>query len=93
MVSLVMTSNCLFYAIWRKIKYGDYILFRKSRHNHWWLCFRFHIVVMPKERAVACPYLSSFIPDDKDLGKLPCPLFKGHIKIGDENVREDSKVG
>lgn len=76
-------NNCYFYAKWRQYKYGDYVLSRPSKHSHWWPLCRLHYVVLPKKIGEQCPFIHSFVPDKDDLGKLPCPLFKGHIKKGD----------
>ncbi len=77
-------NNCLFYALWRHLKYGDYIVIRRSRHAHWWPIGRYHYLVIDKDCVQECSCIKSFVPDKDDLGKLPCPLFRGHVKRGDK---------
>jgi hypothetical protein len=72
-------NNCLFWALWKWRKEGGYLCFRKSRHNHFFI--RIHVLWHPPEPN---EYFEHFIPDKDDLGISPAPLFKGHIKRGDD---------
>ena len=81
-------NNCYFYAKWRQLRYGDYVLTRRSRHRHKWPFFKKHYLVLPRNVGEQCPYLRGFVPFKDSLGNFPCPLFKGFVKKGDEDKKE-----
>jgi len=83
---MMKVNNCFIYALWRHFRNGDYIVIRRTRHKYWWPFCKHHYLVLPKNIGNICPYFESYHPDKEDLGKLPCPLFKGHITKGDKEI-------
>lgn len=68
-------NNCLCWALAKWKRYGGYIVMRKS--NYGWFP---HFLWLSKDRT----QLESFVPDDPRHKVLPPPVFRGHVKEGDE---------
>lgn len=80
-------SNCLIFAIAKAIKEDQYIVIRKSHKSFKWPFCHYHFLVIPKEIVDECAM--SFVPDQGDLGDWPSPLFKGHVKHGDDESQTE----
>ena len=69
----VIMSNCLFFALYRYVTKGGYIIIRKSRHGFW-----YHFM-WSKDLKV----IEHYVPEKTPL-KYPFitkVLFKGRVKI------------
>lgn len=75
-------NNCLLWAIRDAIKNNKYVVIRNTHHDFSCPGPHLHFLTVPKW--VIDKYAESFVPIIDDLGKWPCPLFKGHVVKGDD---------